>query len=142
MYKALVIIGCLFLFASVFAGDEDNIYSGKVHNKQITGVERTFEGQLICVACDLKTGGARSDCDQFGHSLRFKTVTGQYLTLLPNKYSKQLLENNELPGDKIKITGYHYASAGVIDVVSYNIDGKTMNWCPIHNVMDSCMVKE
>ncbi len=143
MKKSILILSCLILFLGTisFAVD-DNAYSGKVHNKKMSGVERTIKGELVCLGCDLKESGARSDCKSDGHTIRLKSQNGLYLTLLSNQYSANLLTDPKLLHKPIEITGYHYANAQTLDVNSYTIDSNKFNWCTRCQKMDNCAQKK
>ncbi len=142
MKKATLILGCLILlFVSSAIAEEENIYSGKVHNQKMTGVERSFKGELICLGCNLKESGARADCKTHGHNIRLKTQNGVFLTILPNQYSDKLLADNSFLHKPIEITGYHFAKANTLDLLSYTIAEKTMSWCVACQKMDDCAQK-
>lgn len=139
MKQSIILLSCLILlFATISFAENDNIYSGKAHNKKMSGVERTFKGELVCLACDLKEIGARSDCKTHGHKIRLKTQNGAYLTLLPNKYSDKLLTDTTMMHKPIEITGLHFAKANSIDLLSYTIENYSISWCTIHQTMDNC----
>ena len=142
MKKSILLLSCLVLLLGniSFAGD-DVSYSGKVHNKKMSGVKRTLKGELVCLGCDLKDNGARSDCQSGGHAIRLKSQNGLYLTLLSNQYATSLLTDGKLLHKPIEITGYHYANAQTLDVISYAVDSTIISWCSLCIKMDNCSQK-
>ncbi len=143
MKKIILLIICfiVLVISSAYAKDE-NVYSGKVHNQKTTGVERTFNGELVCLGCDLKENGARSECKIRGHNIRLKTQNGTYLTILPNKYSEKLLSDTSMMHQPITVKGFHFAKANMIDLTSYAIGDKIISWCTVHQTMDTCSQKQ
>ncbi len=141
MKKTILLLICFFVLviSSAYAKDE-NVYSGKVHNQKMTGVERTFNGELVCLGCDLKENGARAECKTHGHNIRLKTQNGTYLTILPNKYSDKLLSDTSMINQPITVKGFHFAKANMIDLTSYSIGQQIISWCTIHQTMDTCSV--
>lgn len=129
------------VISSAYAKDE-NIYSGKVHNQNMTGVERTFKSELVCLGCDIKENGARSECNIHRHNIRLKTQNGTYLTILPNKYSEKLLSDTSMIHQPITVKGFHFAKTNMIDLTSYAIGDKIISWCTIHQTMDTCSQKQ
>jgi len=142
MRRSIILLSCLVLLLAslVYANDKDT-YAGKVHNKKMIGVERTIKGELVCLGCDLKESGARSDCVTNGHNMRFKSQNGLYLSLLTNKYSKNLLSDKNLLHKPLEITGYHFANAQTLDIISYTIGDNTTSWCTVCSKMDNCSSK-
>ncbi len=143
MKKSILLLSCLILLVGTISFAEgDNAYSGKVHNKKMSGVERTLKGELVCLGCDLKESGARSDCTSHGHSIRLKSQNGLYLTILSNQYSTSLLTDAKMLHKPIEITGYHFANAQTLDVISYTIDSTFISWCTLCSKMDNCAQKK
>lgn len=139
MFKKLFVVGLAVLFilpAIVFSKDE---MQGKNMQNSKMGEQKTFEGTLVCVKCDLKQeAGARSDCKLYGHEYAIKTADGKYIEFFENKYSEPLLKGDEYANKNVKVTGTYYPSANLIDVSSFTVDGKENTWCDHHQKMDTC----
>ncbi len=122
----LIAAAALFLFAfSAIAGEK--------------GIHKSFNGTLSCAGCDLKMSeGANSQCKVYGHTHSVKLENGKYISFLENDYSVDLLKGSDWHGKKIEVTGIYYADANLLDVESFNVDGKGYSWCKGHNEMDQC----
>ncbi len=103
----------------------------------------TFEGQMVCLGCDLKKAdGARAECTEFGHAHALKTTDGKYISFLPNKYSKDLLQSEKYDTKTISVHGIYHADANVLDVETFTAVGKERAWCSGCKSMDACMVSK
>jgi hypothetical protein len=103
----------------------------------------TFDGKIVCMGCDLKkTRGANADCSQYGCNHALKTSDGKYISLMKNKYSKDLMGSEKYAGKNISVTGAYYADANTVDVKSFKVDGKKMSWCNHCKSMDACMAQK
>ncbi|MCP4580563.1 MAG: hypothetical protein GY839_03020 [candidate division Zixibacteria bacterium] len=99
-----------------------------------------FEGTLVCLGCDLKNAeDARSACSVFGHTHALKTDDGKYINFLENQYSTDLLDGGKYHNKDVKVHGIYHASANLLDVETFSVDGKSKNWCSHCKTMDSCM---
>ena len=100
----------------------------------------TLKGQLACSSCSLKAKGAQSACSEFGCTHALKTEDGRFISLMQNKFSKNLLSDKKNHNKPVEITGTFFANANVLDVKSYTLDkGKTISWCDHCKGMDACM---
>ena len=77
----------------------------------------------------------------FGHSHAVKTAAGKFVILLENKFSKELLAGERFMEKEVSVQGIYFASANVIDVDRFTVDGKTHSWCDGHTAMDDCASK-
>jgi len=101
--------------------------------------ETVIEGKLVCMACELKAGeGARAACGEYGHEYGLKTAAGKYLGFLENRYSKDLMAGEKYLDKTIVVHGHHHLAANLIDVESFEIDGKKISWCGQCRAMDGC----
>lgn len=101
-----------------------------------------FEGTLVCLGCSLKKGeGARAACKASGHTHALKTKDGRYVNFLTNQYSEDLLKGEKYHNKEMKVHGIYHASANILDVESFNVDGKDKSWCGHCKSMDACMAK-
>ncbi len=104
--------------------------------------QATFDGTLVCLACDLKGNeGARAECKVFGHRHALKTKDGKYIAFLENKYSKDLINGEKCHNQKITVHGIYHANANMLDVETFEIGGKTKGWCDGCKSMDGCAMK-
>ncbi len=142
MKRFTILLCSLFLlFGSLLFAEDENVYSGKAHNNKMTGVERVFKGELVCLGCNLKKSGARTDCQESGHNIRLIAENGSYLTLLSNRYSEKLLTDTSMLYKPIEIKGFHFANAHAIDLISYSFNNKSIGWCTVCQKMDNCSQK-
>ena len=103
---------------------------------------KTFDGTLVCLGCDLKKAeGARAACSVFGHNHALKTKDGQYINLLENQYSKDLIAGEKYHNKPMQLQGIYYANARTLDVESFTVDGKQNGWCDHCKGMDQCPYK-
>ena len=103
------------------------------------GQKATFEGTLVCLGCTLKSEeGARAACKEFGHTHALKTEDGKFINFLENKYSQDLLKGEKYGNKKITVRGIYHASANLMDVESFTVDGKMKTWCDHCKAMDGC----
>ena len=101
--------------------------------------EVTISGKLVCQGCELKKAdGARAACSVYGHRHAIKTADGKYINLLENQYSESLLKGEKYHNKDIVVSGRHFIEANLIDVKSYEVDGKKKSWCGHCDVMDGC----
>lgn len=134
MSKRLAILSVILLVAVV------TVQAGETTKGKAT--QETFDGTLVCLGCDLKkTEGARAACSTFGHTHALKTADGNYINLLENQYSKDLLAGEKYHNQKIKINGIFHATANQFDVESFTVEGKTKSWCDGCKSMDGCAAK-
>ena len=104
--------------------------------------EVTLTGTLTCSNCSLKANGANAECSEHGCLTALKTADGRYVTLMQNKFSKNLLANREMKNKPMEISGTYFANANMFDVKSYSVDGgQTMSWCGHCKGMDGCAAK-
>jgi hypothetical protein len=116
--------------------DAKQIKASKIENA-------SFEGTLVCVGCDLKkTEGARAACKTTGCTHTIKTADGQYINLLENQYSADLIKGGDYHNKPIKVEGVYFAKANMLDVKSFTIDGQQKSWCGHCGRMDGCMISK
>ena len=145
MFKKFVLLTAVlvaFAGTSLLAGngtDKKMDDMSKMSKSDMMGQMVTLKGKLVCLACSLKPEGAHAACKEFGHRYALMTKDGKYISLLPNKYSQELLNGHD-GGDKmVELTGTYFANADVLDVSSYKVeDGKMITWCDVHHKMDAC----
>ncbi len=134
MRKTLAVFTLTVLAAvvAVQAGDATDATKEKAAHK-------TFDGTLVCLGCDLKKAeGARAACSAFGHTHALKTADGQYISLLENKFSKDLIAGEQYHNKPIQIHGIYYANANQLDVESFTVDKVQKGWCDGCKKMDHC----
>ncbi|MBN1211294.1 MAG: hypothetical protein JXA92_01845 [candidate division Zixibacteria bacterium] len=103
----------------------------------------SVEGTLVCLGCDLKqTEGANAACKVYGHRYALKTRDGQYINFLENQYSEDLVKGEKYHNKEIKVHGIYYANADLLEVESFDVDGKEMTWCGHCSAMDACAAKK
>ena len=103
--------------------------------------DQTFEGKVVCLGCTLKKGeGARAECTEYGHKHALKVDDKKYINLLENKFSADLIKG-EYHDKDVKVTGTLFESANMLDVRSFEIDGKSKSWCDHCSAMDGCSAK-
>lgn len=101
----------------------------------------TIKGTMVCLGCELKKGeGAHAACADFGHTHALKTEDGKLVSLLENKYAKDLM-SEKYHGKNVEINGVMFARANILDVQSFTVDGKTKSWCGGCKSMDACSSK-
>ncbi len=104
--------------------------------------EKSFEGKLVCAGCDLKKAeGARAACSVYGHDHVLKKADGSYVSFLENDYSKDLIEGKKYHNKDITVSGTYHATANLLDVKSFSVDGKKKGWCGHCKSMDGCAAK-
>ena len=107
------------------------------HEKKVD--QETFTGTLVCLGCDFKKAeGARAACTAYGHKHALKTKDGQYFSFLENDYSVDLIKGEKYHNKKLTVQGVQFAAANLIDVKSFEVEGKTKSWCNHCNAMDGC----
>ena len=132
----MVLIMASLLAVGVMAGDK---YADKSTSSETKLT--SFSGKMVCLGCSLKKSeGAKANCAEFGHTHALKTEDGQFINLLENQYSKDLM-GEKYHDQTVEITGTLYAKANVLDVNSFQVDGKTKSWCGGCKSMDGCSVK-
>ena len=105
------------------------------------GQHMSFDGTLVCQACDLKKAeNARAECKTYGHTHALKTSDGRHINFLPNKYSADLMGGEKWHNEKVKVHGVYFANANQLDVETYEVKDKKMGWCDHCSAMDGCMV--
>lgn len=103
------------------------------------GMKKAFEGTLSCPGCDLKKAeGAHAQCKVYGHTHGLKLEDGKYISFLENDKSAGLIKGEKLHGKKVKVHSVYYGDANLLDVETYEVDGKTYSWCESHGAMDMC----
>ncbi len=102
----------------------------------------TMAGTLTCSSCSLKAEGAHAACSDHGCTTALKTADGRYISLMQNKFSKNLLSNKDMKNKSIQISGTYFANANMLDVQSYSVDGGAEHsWCGHCKGMDGCAAK-
>ena len=105
------------------------------------GQHMSFDGTLVCQACDLKKAeNARAECKTYGHTHALKTSDGRHINFLPNKYSADLMGGEKWHNEKVKVHGVYFANANQLDVETFEVGDKKMGWCDHCSAMDGCMV--
>lgn len=123
----------LFAFISVMAGETTT------ESKATGGKKGQFEGTLVCLGCSLKTAdGARAACSTYGHKHALKTADGKYLNFLENQYSADLISGEKYHNEAVNVQGVYFADANLIDVESFEVNGKKKGWCNGCKSMDAC----
>ncbi len=126
----------LSLFAVTVMAGPDNAYK-----KAETSKETTIKGTMVCLGCELKKGdGANAECKDFGHTHALKTEDGKLVSLLENKFAKDLM-SDKYHGKNVEINGTMFANANILDVQSFSVDGKNKSWCGGCKSMDGCSAK-
>lgn len=96
----------------------------------------TVEGTVVCIGCDLhKSDGANFQCSKYGHVGALKTSDGKIWSFIENDKAQKLMNDKNLHGKTVRITGHKIEKAILIDVQSFEVDGKKMEWCEKCNVM-------
>ncbi len=129
---AFVVLAVALMALGVVAGE-----APKVETKH-----STFEGQLVCLGCDLsKSEDARAACKTYGCNHALKTSDGQYINFLQNDFSKDL-SSDKHHNKAVAVSGIYHASANVLDVESFTVDGgQKQGWCDHCKAMDNCPFK-
>lgn len=131
----------LAISAPVFACGEND--ASIIKASDVKTDDASFDGTLVCLGCDLKkTEGANSECKVYGHSYALKTADGNYISLMQNKNSADLLNLESYHNKPIKVQGVYFAKANQLDVKSFTIDGKENSWCGQCSKMDGCMTSK
>ena len=105
--------------------------------------QANFEGKLVCMGCDLKRAdGASAACSAYGHKHAVKTSVGRYINFLENKQSEDLVSGEKYHNKHVKVQGVFYANANQLEVKTFEVDGKSMNWCDHCKGMDACMLSK
>jgi len=142
--KSLALTAAVVLVSAITAmacgaGSQPGQKTGALINTE-TPQQVTLKGQLTCSSCALKARGAQSSCSEFGCSYTLKTADGRFVSLLQNKFSKDLIGNKKNHNKPVEITGTYFANANMLDVQTYTIDGgKNISWCDHCKGMDACM---
>jgi hypothetical protein len=132
----LVILSALAVF--VMAEEKE----GHDHGT-ITEAQKTIEGTLVCTGCSLKKyEGAQSQCSVYGHTHSLRTSDGKYINFLPNKFSDALMKGEKYHNQKVTVTGVYHASANMLDVQSYTVEGNKSTWCDGCKAMDGHASKQ
>jgi len=159
--SALLVALVLFAFslpAMACDGDKSGIKTASVNadNATCDGMKATkasgtdgivrqanFEGKLVCMGCDLKkAGGAGAACSAYGHKHAVKTADGRYINFLENKQSEDLISGEKYHNKHVKVQGVFYANANQLEVKTFEVDGKSINWCDHCKGMDACMLSK
>jgi hypothetical protein len=139
----LMTVVLLLVASAAIAGEKTCGMKNDTKDEMKSGMKNqnmTFEGKLVCLGCDLKKAeGARAECSAYGHKHTLKTSDGNYVNLLENKYSADLMNNEKYAGKDIKVQGVYFASANQLDVKSFTVGDKKMSWCSHCKTMDGCM---
>lgn len=102
-------------------------------------VDTTLRGKLVCLGCDLKKAeGARASCKTYGHNHVLKTGDGLYINFLENQYADDFVKGEKYQGKNLVVHGRYYPVALLIDVESFEVDGKKKSWCDHCKAMDGC----
>ena len=133
----------VFAIAGEKSEGEKKVATTQDESPDMMKAERSaFEGTLVCLGCSLKKAeGARSECKVFGHTHALATADGKYISFLENKFSTDLVKGEKFHEKAISVDGMYYASANVMDVTTYTIDGKKSGWCDGCSAMDGCAYK-
>ena len=125
---ALILALAFLLGPSIFAG--------------VKGEHKTFSGTLSCLGCDLKKAvGAHAQCSVYGHTHALKLDDGRYISVMENDNSADLIKGKKWHGKKVKVHGVYLTQANLLDVESFEVEGKSYGWCEKHKRMDQCHVK-
>ncbi len=90
----------------------------------------TVRGELTCIDCTLgMKGSARGQCQTYGHEAGLVTPEGKIYSFVKNDRSRQLREYGKYNGKTVTVRGTIFTRANRIDVESFTVDGKEMNWC-------------
>lgn len=120
--------------ASILSAHSDSL---EMLDQAATKKTTTFEGTLVCTACSLKkSGGANAQCKVYGHDHSLLTKDGKYIAFLPNQNSAVLIEGEQYNKKSMTVRGVFFASANLLDVESFTVDGKTIGWCEKDGAMD------
>jgi hypothetical protein len=123
--------------------DKMNMKTNAVKSNAMKSEMVTVEGTLVCPSCELKkTEGADAACKIYGHRFALKTKDGRYINFLENKYSEDLIKGDKYHGQDIKVHGNYYANANLLEVKSFEVNGKNLTWCDHHEAMDACMANK
>lgn len=140
----LTVLSLFVMAAFAFAGDGHN-HSDKGMDKASMMAQKgmtketTVEGKLVCLACTLKEKeGATGSCKMNGCSHVIQTSDGHYIGLLKNKFALDLISGEKYHNKDVKVTGVFHASANVIDVEKFEVEGKKKAWCDHCKAMDGC----
>ena len=119
----------LFMIASLFVLSLSLVsYASDVKSKAAKST--TIEGTVVCIGCDLhKSEGANFQCSKYGHIGAMKTSDGKIWSFVENDKTQKLMNNKNLHGKTVKVTGQKIEKAMLIDVHSYEVDGKNNEWC-------------
>ena len=131
----------LIIAVAIFAGNTGDKGQKDAQQQAIKAQHKTVTGTMVCMGCELKHGeGARAACADFGHQHAIKTEDGKYISLLENKYSKELMGEKH-HNKAVTVHGVLYPRANILDVESFQVDGHKKSWCEGHKNMDACSTK-
>ncbi len=97
----------------------ETLSMSKFYTGIIPGEVGTFPGKLVCLGCDLVHGaGAAAGCKTLGHRHALSMDDGMMIHPLVAGTEEvlQQINSGELHGKKVKTSGIHYPSTGVIFV--------------------------
>ena len=101
--------------------------------------DTTITGKIVCLACELKgSDGARADCALYGHREVLKALDGRYVYFLENRYSEDLLKGKKYHDKDVVVHGRYFSAGNLVDVKSFEVDGREYSWCAQCRDMDSC----
>jgi hypothetical protein len=90
----------------------------------------TVEGTVVCIGCDLhKSEVANFQCSKYGHVGAMKTSDGKIWSFVENDKALKLMNDKNLHGKTVKVTRQKIEKAMLIDVESYEFNGKNYEWC-------------
>jgi len=135
---AVLTILALFGALPLMAGDK-KVETKASTDKMMKAEHVDLEGTLVCLGCSLKKAeGARASCKTTGHKHALQTADGKYVNFLENQYSADLIGGGKYHNKKMQVHGMYYASADMLDVEAFTVDGSKKGWCGRCNSMDGC----
>jgi len=82
----------------------------------------TLEGEIICLACELKKEfQANSQCEKYGHQNFLRAYDGNIYTFIENDKTSNLIRKAEYQGKIIRVIGTLFKETNIIDVISFEI---------------------
>jgi len=134
MKKALSLMLMAFMIFAVNASAEEAVKETNEHT--------TLDGNLVCLGCSLKKAeGARAACSAYGHKHVLQTKDGRYISFLENDFSRDLAAGEKYHNKDVTVSGIYHASANMLDVETFSVDGKRSGWCGHCSRMDGCPFK-
>ena len=101
--------------------------TGKVHPSKpgpalVSDSLQTVEGQVVCISEEMaKLRHTKPMCKKYGHLLGLKLSDGTIWSFFLNPVGREIRNNQQLLGKRLKVYGRLFYDAKIIEVVRYEV---------------------